>query len=252
MRRTWVALLVMALASTGSTAAADERIIGGEQIGIDEAPWVVSLQDTSGHRCGAVIVANDTLLTAAHCTADVSPWELSVRAGTDDLGRGGDVRRVSTVVQHPDYDPGTSDYDISVLRLRTPLILGPEITPIAVADTEPHAGEWAWVVGWGAVVEYGQIVDHLRAVSVPIVTETACKDSYGATAITARMLCAGLPEGGRDACQGDSGGPLTIADREVVGLVSWGHGCGRARYYGIYTNLADPTLRPWIHHNAGV
>ena len=38
------------------------------------------------------------------------------------------------------------------------------------------------------------------------------------------MICAGLPEGGKDSCQGDSGGPFTCGEGEdlsVVGIVSW-------------------------------
>lgn len=61
--------------------------------------------------------------------------------------------------------------------------------------------------------------------------------------ITAGMLCAGLPEGGRDACQGDSGGPLTVAN-QVAGIVSWGIGCARPNLPGVYARV--PFYRNWI------
>ena len=63
------------------------------------------------------------------------------------------------------------------------------------------------------------------------------------------MLCAGFYEGGRDACQGDSGGPLIIDDH-IVGIVSWGLGCARPAFPGVYTAIG--TVRDWIRNNTGV
>ena len=58
------------------------------------------------------------------------------------------------------------------------------------------------------------------------------------------VLCAGHPQGGRDACRGDSGGALLLQDPRTlswtaVGVVSAGHGCGRREFPGLYTRLAS-------------
>ena len=58
------------------------------------------------------------------------------------------------------------------------------------------------------------------------------------------LLCAGHPQGGRDACRGDSGGALLLQDLRTltwtaVGVVSSGHGCGRREFPGLYTRLAS-------------
>ena len=77
-----------------------------------------------------------------------------------------------------------------------------------------------------------------------------CKsvESYGPEGITDRMICAGYRDGGVDACQGDSGGPLSQgngADARLVGIVSWGEGCGLRLKYGVYTNVKS--VLSWIN-----
>ena len=82
-----------------------------------------------------------------------------------------------------------------------------------------------------------------------IVSPAACKAAYGAGSITERMLCAGVSGGGQDACQGDSGGPLAVGFL-LGGIVSWGYGCGRLGYPGVYGNVA--AMRDYIKETAGL
>ncbi len=58
------------------------------------------------------------------------------------------------------------------------------------------------VTGWGATKSGGSTATVLQEVVVPIMSNDECKKTaYGEKRITANMLCAGIPEGGKDSCQ---------------------------------------------------
>lgn len=62
-------------------------------------------------------------------------------------------------------------------------------------------GSIGQVSGWGTSVEGGSPSEQLQVVEVPIVSLEDCRAAYGASSVTDKMICAGFPEGGRDACQ---------------------------------------------------
>ena len=84
-------------------------------------------------------------------------------------------------------------------------------------------------------------------VTVPVVSDDHCRDSYGQSDITDSMICAGLDQGGKDSCQGDSGGPF-MCGNQLSGVVSWGYGCAEAGYPGVYTQTSY--FIDWIMENA--
>ncbi|GFY48361.1 clotting factor B [Trichonephila inaurata madagascariensis] len=110
----------------------------------------------------------------------------------------------------------------------------------------------ATVTGWGDTTFGGVNSKVLQEVTVPIVPLKDCNASYYEVArgnfpkgITNVFICAGLPEGGKDACQGDSGGPLTTKLKGnswvQLGVVSFGYGCAQPGYPGVYTRLSQYT-----------
>lgn len=77
---------------------------------------------------------------------------------------------------------------------------------------------------------------------VPIVGQRQCRAAYRRYMITDNMFCAGYKDGRSDTCSGDSGGPLLCRMRgrwTVVGVTSFGDGCGRRGKYGIYASVAN-------------
>ena len=88
----------------------------------------------------------------------------------------------------------------------------------------------------------------LQWVAVPTVTNEQCNAAYNG--ITDSMICAGLPEGGKDSCQGDSGGPFICRDNGkavLTGVVSFGIGCALPEYPGVYARVT--AVLDWVKAN---
>jgi trypsin len=71
--------LAAALQSTDDIFGA-ARIIGGEPAAAGEFPYIISLSSQFGFICGGVLLNENTVVTAAHCTDGWEDWPLTVRA----------------------------------------------------------------------------------------------------------------------------------------------------------------------------
>ena len=89
---------------------------------------------------------------------------------------------------------------------------------------------------------------------MPVVDDTTCDDVYHGFVTVETQVCAG--QKGIDSCGGDSGGPMfatTTSGAEIqVGIVSYGIGCAKNRYPGVYTEVNGDAVRSFIHDVAGV
>ncbi|KPC84422.1 S1 family peptidase [Streptomyces sp. NRRL S-4] len=237
-------------------ASADSIIVGGRPVAVADSPWTVALSSRdrfggirAGQFCGGVAIAPAKVLTAAHCLredvlgTDVQEVrDLRIIAGRDELsGPGGQEIPVRSAWVNPSYDPGTNAGDLAVLTLDRALPKS-SVIPMAGAGSAAYApGTPATVYGWGDTTGYGAYASGLRAAAVRVLPDSDCTKAYpGGTRgayDASSMLCAGHTAGGRDACQGDSGGPL-VARGRLVGLVSWGSGCGSPGSPGVYTRVS--------------
>ncbi|XP_004378551.1 transmembrane protease serine 9 [Trichechus manatus latirostris] len=236
-------------------AAALTRIVGGSAAGHGEWPWQVSLWlRRREHRCGAVLVAERWLLSAAHCF-DVygDPKQWAAFLGTPFLsGADGQLERVARIYKHPFYNLYTLDYDVALLELAGPVRRSRLVRPICLPEPalRPPAGARCVITGWGSVREGGAMARQLQKAAVRLLNEQTCRRFYPVQ-ISSRMLCAGSPQGGVDSCSGDAGGPLACREPSgrwvLTGVTSWGYGCGRPHFPGVYTRVA--AVRGWIGQN---
>ncbi|XP_073846119.1 trypsin delta-like [Musca autumnalis] len=229
-------------ASVPTVPMLDGRIVGGSNANIQQYPHQISMRYRGRHRCGGSVYTSNIIVSAAHCVVDdLDLSQLTIVAGSTYLDDVTWELPVSKIIVHEKYS-SANDYDVAILVLRGNFPFNSYIQPISLAKSRPAAGADVIVTGWGTLVEGGDIPNQLQQVTVNYMENSSCKKRYPLM-ITDRMLCANVSGGGKDACQGDSGGPL-IHNNELLGIVSWGIGCARSTFPGVYASVPD--LYEWI------
>lgn len=187
-------------------------------------------------------------------------------------------RDVQSVHVHPEFYAGTLYNDLAILRLNKAVdwTRSPHISPACLPDAyTDYTGKFhsfhmdflllcetftlltcicsskgarCWTTGWGkdAFGQYGKYQNILKEVDIPIISHAQCQAQMRQTRLGYDFklhngfICAGGEEG-KDACKGDGGGPM-VCERggswKVVGVVSWGIGCGQPGVPGVYVKVA--------------
>ncbi|XP_057334005.1 transmembrane protease serine 11B-like [Microplitis mediator] len=236
----------------------DKRIVGGHNADPGEWPWIAALFNAGRQVCGGSLISNRHILTAAHCVAHMNSWDvarLTVRLGDYNIKTNTEIRhverRVKRVVRHKGFDARTLYNDVALLTLNEPVEFSELIRPICLpTGSQLYNGKVATVIGWGSLRESGPQPAVLQEVAIPVWSNAECKVKYGGAApggIVDSFLCAG--RAAKDSCSGDSGGPLMVNDGRwtQVGIVSWGIGCGKGQFPGVYTRVTH--FLPWIYKN---
>ncbi|KAF0724039.1 hypothetical protein Ae201684_017205 [Aphanomyces euteiches] len=122
------------------------------------------------------------------------------------------------------------------------------ITPGKLLFDPVPAGTPLTVRGWGLTADGGNTSKEMLEVQVNALSDKQFKKKLKIKDWPRNSFCAGGVKG-KDSCQGDSGGPIVVTevkDEFVVGVVSWGYGCGEDKKPGVYVRLSDPEVRNFI------
>ncbi|XP_067142117.1 uncharacterized protein [Centruroides vittatus] len=238
------------------------RIIGGQSSQSGSWPWQVALYREGEFQCGAVLINDRWLMTAAHCFfhSKTSYWTARLgllRRGNEYPSPYEEIRVISNILIYPGYKETGFINDIALLGMKNPVQFSDYIRPVCLPGLHEDIKQWnnrlCTVVGWGKLFEVGHLFpDTLQEVWLPVVDTEECRKRtvfLPLYKITEQMFCAGYERGGRDACLGDSGGPLLCQRSDgrwtVVGITSNGDGCGRPGRPGVYTKVTS--FLSWVH-----
>ncbi|XP_014665562.1 PREDICTED: neurotrypsin-like [Priapulus caudatus] len=252
---------------TNDPAAMSAKVIGGFEASYGAYPWQAGLRkkskwgfSTKSH-CGATIIGQWWVVTAAHCVEDYPKSYYVVRVGDWDNRKPDTYEQefdIEDIFVHRKWNigPQMSD-DIALIRIKYDdsghgIIFNRHVQPACLpsADAIYLAGTKCLISGWGNIANSRSYYPRkLQAATLPLISHADCShyNVYGRK-ITDDMFCAGYLEGGVDTCKGDSGGPIVCdigGNHTLLGVVSWGVSCGNAYSPGVYTRVSSYVN--WIH-----
>jgi secreted trypsin-like serine protease len=201
---------------------------------------IVMIVDTRDDFCTGTALAQDLVLTAAHCV--VRPVQYTAK--TDQTGVPVPVR---TIVRHPRFDfanyaSSRATADIALLKLAAPL---PDIVVPATlaAPRRVVAGETLTIAGFGVT-----IAGTARGLGLPRMATLTVTGTPGSLQIRLYDVATRNQQIGLGGCTGDSGAPAFDGDGPlVIGVVSWSTAPGDEEGCGGLTGVTPLLLyRDWI------
>jgi hypothetical protein len=246
-----------------------DAVTGGSSVNIEQAPWQAEIEvsgigkgEKEVEYCGASILEDSEVLTAAHCLYDfynekpVPPSHIKVLAGTSNFESPGPEAQTSTVSGvrlHPYFSPESElpwNDDVALVTLETPLVLGAKVKAIPLAPAEGQPGEGARVnlSGFGEEGE-GSVTGELNSITLSLLYPRVCANGSKGAA-NALYLCASSTSGA--ACYADGGSGLTAPgpSPELVGVLSDVAGRCEAGTLGAYANVTAGELRDFIENDS--
>ncbi len=221
-------------------AAPGHAVVGGRPGAAQGTSHTVMLVSTRGASCSGTALAQDLILTAAHCVAPPGSYAVAITGS-------GPPRLIPAlrIVVHPGFDPDQfrnrhPTPDLALVKLASPL--PPSFRPAVLTqdNTLPQRGAEYLIAGYGMASDGAdETAGTLRCTSLPTIGTTG--------GIMARLAS---PMSNAGACTGDSGGPAFVGNL-LAGVIGWATGPNGARGCGGVTGITLVGLqRDWIEATA--
>lgn len=224
--------LLRPLVTADPDANPEARIVGGAPAAQGGFP---SYAIPPGAPCGATLIYEDILLSAAHCEGSFKLSTIYIGGNQMDGSDAVDSIRASEERVHPNFNSNTFSHDFMLVKLSSPSTSQP--MQLNTVSAEPADGESVKVIGYGLTSDGGSQSNDLLQVTVQVDDFATCNSDYGGDIDSDTMICASA--NGKDSCNGDSGGPLLNAQGVQVGVVSFGVGCAQGGYPGVYSRVSS-------------
>jgi hypothetical protein len=210
---------------------------------------VVTIIGSRGSFCTGSLIAQDLVLTAAHCVLPGAEYKVILPGETPP--RLNDVKRVAS---HPQFNGAAilahrASADVALLQLAAPLPASKAPAPLGAPVIPIQIGSRLTVAGVGVVRRGdGKSGGAIRAADLAVTGKPGSLQIRLADPLTNNV------GDGLGACTGDSGAPAfeMQAGRAVItGVVSWSTGPNNTDGCGGLTGITPLTLyREWILRTA--
>jgi secreted trypsin-like serine protease len=240
-------LLIAALTLVAPPASA---IVGGGGAPAEGiARSVVTIIGSRGTFCSGSLIAQDLVLTAAHCVMPGADYKIIIPGETPP--RLLDVRRVA---QHPQFIVQNilahrASADVALLQLTAPLAATKDPAPLGMPVIPIQVGARLTIAGVGVTRRGdGKSGGSIRAADLAVTGKPGTLQIRLADPLTNNA------SSGLGACTGDSGAPafeMQSGRAVIVGVVSWSTGPNNSDGCGGLTGVTPLTLyRAWVLQTA--
>ncbi|CAB9512913.1 Chymotrypsin-like elastase family member 1 [Seminavis robusta] len=213
-------------------------IVNGDNANVGEFPWYCVF--AGGVLCGATLVHEDIVVTAAHCIDGSVPPRLRCGATTTSNGVLVDVE---ASVTHPQYKDRELANDIAILKLANPLSI--QVADFNTDEAVPAGGSEVTAMGFGRTEpDTGGGSQSLQKLQMEALSDAECAATFPDYE-PSRNIC--VDENNAGICFGDSGSPLVNDAGLVLGVASFVIQSCDSRFPDFFTRIS--TYSNWLQRS---